>query len=168
MMDNRMNLKKCIHFTNDEDKKIKYLFEVGEIKEWDNIAEYLPNRSGKSCRDRYMNHLKQNFETENWLKEEEDILLNLVAKKGRNWLKISKHIPGKTPDSIKKRFRQILSSQNGKENFQSKRNKGRIAHLVLPPNVEEDQLSNIKFDMKFVDLSDEIISNKFLKNLKMM
>jgi hypothetical protein len=158
-----MKVKRCIHFTNKEDEKIRYLFEEVGIKKWDKIAEYLPNRSGKSCRDRYMNHLNQNFETENWLEEENDNLLNLVGKYGRNWLKISKYILGKKPDSIKKRFHQILSNQNGKEIFQSKRNKRRTARLVLPPNFEEDQLLDIKFDMKFMDLDDKIIENNFFE-----
>jgi N-glycosylase/DNA lyase len=161
-----MNTKTYLHFTKDEDSKIISLFEESGIKKWNEIAKYLPNRSGKNCRDRYMNHLKQNFETENWFNEDDDNLFKLVAKYGRKWLKISKHFPGKTLDSIKKRFHQILSNQNGKENFHSKKNKVRTVRLVFPPNFEENQLSNININMKFVNLYDQIIQDKFFETFE--
>jgi hypothetical protein len=35
-------------------------------RKWSKIAEYLPGRSGKQCRERYMNHLNPNLKRGEW------------------------------------------------------------------------------------------------------
>jgi hypothetical protein len=35
-------------------------------KKWNTIAEYLPGRSGKQCRERYVNHLNPNLKRGEW------------------------------------------------------------------------------------------------------
>ena len=47
------------------------------------------NRTGKQCRERYINHLKEFVRKDCWSEEEEDELLKLYRRYGSQWTKIS-------------------------------------------------------------------------------
>jgi predicted RNA-binding protein len=78
----------------EEDAIIKRCVESG-VGKWSVIAEHVPGRNGKQCRERYENHLKPTVKKGGWSEEEETKLQELHDKFGNRWSLISKHLPGR-------------------------------------------------------------------------
>ena len=60
----------------EEDKVvIDYVQKIGMEKvRWNQVAERLPGRLGKQCRERWYNHLNPDIKKGNWTQEEDDLL----------------------------------------------------------------------------------------------
>lgn len=78
---------------------------------WSQIASLMPGRISKQCRERWINNLDPNLSKRMWSEEEDNKILELHAKYGNKWSLISKHIPGRTDNSIKNRFNSNLKRQ---------------------------------------------------------
>ncbi|KAL7542877.1 hypothetical protein ACHAXR_012174 [Thalassiosira sp. AJA248-18] len=70
----------------DEDAKLAKLvgnaFDVARIS-WNLLAHQIPSRSGKQCRERYINNLKPDRKKGGWSKEEDSIIVRMQAE--LNW-----------------------------------------------------------------------------------
>uniref|UniRef100_A0A0E0L446 Transcription factor n=1 Tax=Oryza punctata TaxID=4537 RepID=A0A0E0L446_ORYPU len=58
-------------------------------------------RCGKSCRLRWMNHLRPNLKKGAFSKEEENKIINLHLKMGNKWSQMAVYLPGRTDNEIK-------------------------------------------------------------------
>jgi len=73
-------------------------------RRWNMIAQRLPGRIGKQCRERWHNHLQPNINKEPWT-EQEDLQIQLgVVKHGHKWSLIARGVPGRTDNQIKNRY----------------------------------------------------------------
>lgn len=91
-------------WTVEEDKKlIEWVHKEGALK-WSRAAQYIPGRSGKQCRERWLNNLNPNLKKSNWNDEEDELIFTLYKKYGSAWSKIARHFEGRTENSIKNRF----------------------------------------------------------------
>eukprot|EP00970_Alexandrium_tamarense_P006141 scaffold1028_cov106-Alexandrium_tamarense.AAC.1 len=54
-------------------------------KKWSKIAYYLPGRTGKQCRERYVNHLDPELKAGEWNDDEEAILIAMHKHLGNKW-----------------------------------------------------------------------------------
>ncbi|KAF3328725.1 transcription factor [Carex littledalei] len=70
-------------------------------KKWSTIAQALPGRIGKQCRERWYNHLNPSIKKEAWTQEEEITLINAHAMLGNKWVELTKCLPGRCENSIK-------------------------------------------------------------------
>uniref|UniRef100_A0A7N0V1K9 Uncharacterized protein n=1 Tax=Kalanchoe fedtschenkoi TaxID=63787 RepID=A0A7N0V1K9_KALFE len=59
------------------------------------------NRSGKSCRLRWLNYLKPDIKSGNMSEEEEDLIQRLHKLLGNIWSLIAGRLPGRTDNEIK-------------------------------------------------------------------
>ena len=90
-----------------EDDAILDLVERYGTTNWSVIAENLKvvcqvsDRTGKQCRERWHNHLDPIINKAPWTKREDEILMLKHLEIGNKWSEISKHLPGRTDNSIK-------------------------------------------------------------------
>lgn len=74
---------------------------------WSNVAKVVPGRSGKQCRERYLNHLTPNIKLKNWSPVEDATLFRLYLTDGSKWSMMSKVLRGRTDNGIKNRYHHL-------------------------------------------------------------
>ncbi|KAG6539155.1 hypothetical protein ZIOFF_004308 [Zingiber officinale] len=95
-------MEKKRRWTEAEDAVLfHYVKEHGE-RNWNAIAKATGlDRCGKSCRLRWLDHLKPNLRKGPITPEEEQLIVQLQANMGNKWSKIAAHLPGRTDNEIK-------------------------------------------------------------------
>ncbi|OHT01832.1 hypothetical protein TRFO_07401 [Tritrichomonas foetus] len=104
-------------WTHSEDALlIKAVNEYGP-KNWASISSFVPGRSGKQCRERWLGSLDPNLCQNSWTHEEDKLLIKFHKIYGNKWAKIAKHLPGRSRISLRNRFgcleRHILKKGPG-------------------------------------------------------
>lgn len=75
---------------------------------WPDIAKSIPGRTGKQCRERYLNHLKPNIkQNEEWSPTEDVLLCRLYESMGSKWALMTKFLKGRSDNAIKNRYHHI-------------------------------------------------------------
>lgn len=116
MMDGK-KLKRM--WTSEEDEALRTLVKEHGSSNWTLIATKLDNRTGKQCRERYSNHLVPNVKKGPWTEEEDRIIFTMQAKVGNQWAQITKHLPGRTDNSVKNRWHAVQRSKAYKQSSSS-------------------------------------------------
>lgn len=68
----------------------------------------IKDRSGKKCRERWINHLKPDVSKSPWTENEMKTLFRSQAFYGNQWTEIAKFLPGRTDNSVKNFFYTTL------------------------------------------------------------
>lgn len=98
-------------WTAEEDEWLKTL--VGSIgPKWADVAQQLPGRVAKQCRERYKNHLDPTLrKKEPWTEAEDATLLDLKdgpdGDFSTGWARICDHLPGRSYNDVKNRYNLI-------------------------------------------------------------
>lgn len=99
----RMTHKKT-KWTNEEDQMLIESVRTNGMNNWSIVAQMVPGRSGKQCRERWTNQLSPNLTKDSWSPQEDKILMEQQKIHGNLWAKISASLPGRSANSIKNRF----------------------------------------------------------------
>ncbi|KAK4277304.1 hypothetical protein QN277_015321 [Acacia crassicarpa] len=99
-------------WTDQEDKLLtSYIMARGEGK-WTQVPKAAGlNRSGKSCRLRWLNYLRPDIKRGNITRDEEDLIIRLHKLLGNRWSLIAGRIPGRTDNEIKNYWNTTLSKK---------------------------------------------------------
>ncbi|GMI85141.1 hypothetical protein HRI_002183400 [Hibiscus trionum] len=100
-------------WTADEDQKLTaYIMRYG-IWNWNQMPRFAGlQRSGKSCRLRWMNYLRPNIRRGNFTREEEDTIIHLQKQLGNRWSAIAARLPNRTDNDIKNYWNTRLKKRS--------------------------------------------------------
>ncbi|CAD8118805.1 unnamed protein product [Paramecium sonneborni] len=101
------DLKKRKPFSIKEDQIILELVSK-YTKNWGKIAQYLPEKTSKQIRERYINKLNPQIKFEPFTEEEDQIIINAYREIGSKWSKIQDLLIGRPENMIKNRFYSYL------------------------------------------------------------
>lgn len=99
------------HWTAEED--VLLCKAVGTIgpRNWSQVAQLVPGRIGKQCRERWRNQLRPSIKKDTkWTRMEDLVLHQGISTLGHRWSLISKAIPGRTDNQVKNRFNVMRSN----------------------------------------------------------
>eukprot|EP00667_Euglena_gracilis_P014916 EG_transcript_15486 len=96
-------------WSKEEDEKLVQLVDTFGPRGWNHIAQHLPGRLGKQCRERYINHLDPRVCKEKWTPDEDLSIMAAYRHYGPQWSKISKLLPNpRTANATKNHWNSSL------------------------------------------------------------
>nr|XP_043615720.1 transcription factor MYB98-like [Erigeron canadensis] len=135
----------------EEDRLLVQLVMQHGDRKWSLVAEKLPGRIAKQCRDRWQNHLRPDITKDAWSEEEDKLLIAIHKEVGNKWSEIARRLPGRSENTIKNHWnatkrRQLSSRKRGKPKYQSLLQE--YIRSVPSASSSEDQLNINKNDDK--------------------
>lgn len=140
-------------FTPNEDMLLKTIVMRGMMS-WDEIAKYLPGRTGRQCRDRYNNYLSKTVVHKNWTKEEDQIIIEKYRQYGPRWTVISNFLDSRSGNNVKNRwYKYILKRQSDITTTAPLPRKKKTPVLEAEKREEEFEMIDFENELCFDDFS---------------
>ena len=98
-------------WTKEEDTILMRVVATEGAGHWTKVAEHLPGRMGRQCRERWFNHLAPDVKKGDWTADEDQRILAAVRRHGTKWSQIQKELPGRSDNSIKNRWNKTNISK---------------------------------------------------------
>jgi Myb-like DNA-binding domain len=94
-------------WTSEEDDLLRQI--AGDSPDnWNMIGVALPGRTGKQCRERWLNNLRPDIRKGGWSREEDDLIIREQAYRGNQWSAIARMLPGRSDNAVKNRYNATL------------------------------------------------------------
>lgn len=111
-------------FTRSEDEALLKLVEVYGEYNWVNVAENMPDRTPRQCRERYKNYLSPDIENGPWTPEEEGLLIQKYNEFGPRWAKIAMLFEKRSDVNVKNHWIAMQNRNNRERMLTGDRNDG--------------------------------------------
>ncbi|KAK4255423.1 hypothetical protein QN277_008426 [Acacia crassicarpa] len=100
-------------WSEEEDQKLISFIQTHGHTNWRQLPKLAGlARCGKSCRLRWMNHLRPNLKRGSYTAQEEEIILKLHEQHGNKWSLIAEKLPGRTDNHIKNHWHSQLKRRS--------------------------------------------------------
>jgi hypothetical protein len=107
-------------FTPDEDALLRSLVERFGTVDWNLIAERIPGRNPRQCKERWMNYLTPDLNGSGWTREEDWLLITKQRELGSKWVRIAKFFPNRTDAMVKNRFNRLKRRDQKQQDIYSR------------------------------------------------
>ena len=136
---------KKVKFTKAEDAKLTLLVQQYSTKDWKKIAEHLPTRTARQCRERWTNYVNPSLSKSPWTKAEDMLLIEKHNEFGNHWKIIERYFPLRSKNNIKHRWSivkeqilpKIAAAQQMQLQFQTQQ-------AYLMSNYQQMQLASLR------------------------
>ena len=105
---NMRNFKPHAKFSEEEDELLREVVSRHGENEWNLIANYIPGRNARQCKERWNYYLSPSLNTSAWTQEEDHLLLSKQQELGSRWVQISKFFNNRTDAMVKNRFHVLM------------------------------------------------------------
>lgn len=131
--------RRSASWSRAEDERLAQLVQREEAnapttaptKMWSRVAAQLTGRTGKQCRERWLNQLKPGIRRGLWTDDEEMILHQAHSELGNKWVAIAARLPGRTDNCVKNHWNSMLRKRQRRE--AAMRSAATAAHNAPPP-----------------------------------
>lgn len=110
-------------WTAEEDAQLKAAITSIGPKKWHDIAKFVPTRTSKQCRERWLNCLDPNIKKGAFEPWEDQLIIEKQREIGNHWSNIARLLPGRSPGAVKNRW------YSGLKNFHQA---DQLNTLILP------------------------------------
>lgn len=99
-------------WTDEEDESLTEAVKMFGEKNWQQVANYLEGRTGQQCLHRWMKTLSPDIRRGRWgIDEDKRLLMACHAYERNQWIRIQKHIKGRTDAQSRERWCNILNPE---------------------------------------------------------
>lgn len=132
-------------WTKEEDALLLNIVQSMRMPmKWSIVAQSLPDRTGKQCRERYVNHLNPRLKITDWSPLEDATIFHLYNTIGSHWAKMSKMIPGRTDNGIKNRFHNLRRQLEREDEHRLRLSTARD----FPEEIRLDRIRDIPMELR--------------------
>ncbi|TVU27625.1 hypothetical protein EJB05_19119, partial [Eragrostis curvula] len=94
-------------WTPEEDARLALFAKDHAFRRWRRVAEGMPGRSSKQCRDRWRHHLARDVYHRPFTAGDDEELARLFRRHGGRWKEMSRAAHGRTSRIMRRRWKEI-------------------------------------------------------------